>query len=240
MIRRLRIFGCVFLMVLAARAFAQPPATVERPTAEQSVNPGINDSFLDPNLDVNQYLDRFETESREIYTSRFEILDALELKPGEEVADVGTGTGLFVKPLSEAVGDAGWVFALDIAPQFIERVRSICQLANLPNVTPVLCGERDVMLPPGSIDAAIAIDVYHHFEFPGSSLRSIHKALREGGRFVVVDFERIPGQSRDWILGHVRAGKETFRGEIEAAGFEFVEEKNIPGLEENYFLVFRK
>jgi hypothetical protein len=57
---------------------------------------------------------------------------------------------------------------------------------------------------------------------------------------VVVDFERIEGKSRDWLLEHVRAGKETFRKEIEAAGFEFVEEPTIEGLEENYFLKFRK
>lgn len=236
----LRLLGCTFLLVISARASAQLPATVERQPVEQSVNPGINETFLDTELDVNQFLERFETESREIYRSRFEILSALELKPGEEVADVGTGTGLFVKPLAEAVGDEGWVFALDIAPQFVARVRSICQLADLRNVTPVLCGERDVMLPPHSIDIAIAIDVYHHFEYPESSLRSIQSALRDGGRFIVVDFERIPGQSREWVLGHVRAGKETFRGEIEAAGFEFVAEREIPGLEENYFLIFRK
>jgi hypothetical protein len=57
---------------------------------------------------------------------------------------------------------------------------------------------------------------------------------------VVVDFERIPEQSREWVLDHVRAGKDATRGEIEAAGFSFVEEIEIPGFEENYLLVFKK
>ena len=61
-----------------------------------------------------------------------------------------------------------------------------------------------------------------------------------GGRLVVIDFDRIPGKSRQWILDHTRAGKEVFRAEIEAAGFEFVEEVKIPGFVENYFLKFEK
>ena len=59
-----------------------------------------------------------------------------------------------------------------------------------------------------------------------------------GGRLVVVDFERIPGVSREWILGHVRAGKETFAKEIESVGFTKRTEIEVPGLKENYFLVF--
>ena len=57
---------------------------------------------------------------------------------------------------------------------------------------------------------------------------------------MVIDFERIPGVSREWTLGHVRAGKSVFRQEIEQAGFEFVEEIPLEQFEENYFLRFRK
>ena len=57
---------------------------------------------------------------------------------------------------------------------------------------------------------------------------------------VVIDFERIVGKTRPWILGHVRAGKKVFRKEIEDAGLQFVEEVSLDGLEENYFLRFAK
>ena len=57
---------------------------------------------------------------------------------------------------------------------------------------------------------------------------------------MIVDFERIPGTTREWLLDHVRAGKEVFRAEIEAAGFTFVEEVEISGFEENYLLIFKK
>jgi predicted methyltransferase len=71
-------------------------------------------------------------------------------------------------------------------------------------------------------------------------LRSIRFALRPNGRFIVVDFERIPGQSREWVLGHVRADKKTVRKEIEQAGFVFDGEPSISELTENYVLRFRR
>ena len=100
--------------------------------------------------------------------------------------------------------------------------------------------KNSVALPPRSIDAAFVCDTYHHFEYPRSTMASIHTAMRSGGRLVVVDFERIPGVSRDWILGHVRADKATFRAEIEQSGFVFEDEVTIDGLEENYVLRFRR
>jgi len=71
-------------------------------------------------------------------------------------------------------------------------------------------------------------------------MQSLVKALKKGGTVVVIDFERIEGVSREWLLGHVRAGKEVFLKEIEDAGLTFVEELQIDGFKENYFLRFRK
>ena len=110
----------------------------------------------------------------------------------------------------------------------------------MTNIMTVLCSDRSVKLPPESVDAAFVCDMYHHFEFPSSTLASIHRALKPGGTLIVIDFERIPGRSREFILNHVRAGKDVFRGEIEAAGFELGEEVDIPGFKENYFLRFSK
>ena len=64
--------------------------------------------------------------------------------------------------------------------------------------------------------------------------------MRPGGRLVVIDFKRIEGKTRQWLMDHVRAGKETFRAEIQDAGFALVEEKKIADFKENYFLLFRK
>jgi predicted methyltransferase len=64
--------------------------------------------------------------------------------------------------------------------------------------------------------------------------------MSDGGKLIVIDFERIPGVSREWTLDHVRGDKQTFINEIQEAGFELVAERTIPGFEENYFLEFRK
>ena len=79
------------------------------------------------------------------------------------------------------------------------------------------------------MDAALICDVYHHFEYHEDMLRSIRSAIRPGGRLVIVDFERIPGVTREWLLGHVRAGKSVVVEEILAAGFDMVDEVEIPG-----------
>ena len=103
-----------------------------------------------------------------------------------------------------------------------------------------LCSENSADLPADSIDLAFLCDVYHHFEFPRNSMGSLHHALRDGGEVVIVDFERIPGVSREWILGHVRAGKAEVFAELDSYGFELVEELAFDELEENWVARFRK
>ena len=93
-------------------------------------------------------------------------------------------------------------------------------------------------LPENSIDVVFLCDTYHHFEYPLKTMQSIRRALKPDGRVYLLDFERIEGVSSDWILGHVRAGREVFQAEIEEAGFEL--EKEFDLFEENYFLKFRK
>ncbi|QEG40970.1 class I SAM-dependent methyltransferase [Roseimaritima ulvae] len=100
--------------------------------------------------------------------------------------------------------------------------------------------DTSIRLPLESVDLVFVCDTYHHFEQPSETLASIYRALKPGGRLVVIDFDRIPGVSRGWLLGHVRAGKDGFRDEIEAAGFEFDDEVDVEGFEENYLLRFHK
>jgi predicted methyltransferase len=71
-------------------------------------------------------------------------------------------------------------------------------------------------------------------------LASIHKALRPGGLLVVIDFERIEGKSKAFTLGHIRAGKEVFLKEIEAAGFKLLDQSHVSDSQENYVLRFTK
>jgi predicted methyltransferase len=217
-----------------------PKQPLHAPAEEVSVRPGVNDDFLAQDVDVEHFVQQFEGESREIAASAPAIVAAMKLRKGQDVADVGAGTGLFEPLLAEAVGVGGKVYALDISPAFLERLRQRVEQEQLEPVEVRECSARSVELEPLSVDVAFVCDTYHHFEYPQSVLFSLHKAVRPMGRLYVVDFDRIPGVSRQWVLDHVRADRTTFRKEIEAAGFVYEGEEKIPGLSENYMLRFRR
>lgn len=215
-----------------------PRATEVSPPREKSVKPGINDPYrTEP---VETWVARFEAESREIYRERERLTAWIGFKEGQHVADIGAGTGFFTLLFSRAVGDGGKVYAVDLMPGFVEHVRLLAEHERLSNVVPVVCKEDSVELAPESIDVAFICDTYHHFEYPRSTMASIHSALRPGGQLIIIDFIRIPGVSRDWILDHVRAGREEVIAEVESDGFTLIETPDTPYLEENYVLRFRK
>lgn len=224
----------------ATAAASASPAPVAAPAPEVSVRPGANERFLDPELDVEQFVKTFEGESREIALHRDGILAQLDLRSGLDVADIGAGTGLFMAPFAKAVGPTGSVYAVDISEGFMEHLEERAKNEGLTQVQTVLCAEDSVSLPADSVDLAFVCDTYHHFEYPQSTLASLFKALRPGGRLVIVDFERIPGVSRDWVLDHVRIGREQTMAEVVAAGFEVVGDLPVDGLEENYMVAFRR
>ena len=116
-----------------------------------------------------------------MYANREEILATLQIQPGETVADIGTGTGLYVEPFAAAVGPEGRVLAVDISPKFIFHVRERAEAAGLDQVEVMLSTERSAELPEGSVDVAFLCDVYHHFEYHEDMLRSIRRALKPGG-----------------------------------------------------------
>jgi len=216
------------LLLPFAFAFSLPALLcAQTPSAEeQSVKPGINTEYLKPGLDISKWVGRFEKPGREVFDQREKILQALQLKKGQQVADVGAGTGLFTMLIANAVGPEGKVYAVDIAQDFIALINKRASEAALKNIQTVLCTDRSTELPEASVDLVFTSDTYHHL------------ALRPGGSLVVVDYRREPGKSPAWILGHVRAGQEEVAREIEAAGFQRVEAPDF--LKENYLMRFRK
>lgn len=228
----MRILRPLLPLLLLLAACSAPP--------EAGARPELNADFRSPDLDVAGFVERFEGESREIAACRAALLAALAPRPGEAVADVGAGTGLFTLPIAEAVGPGGLVYAVDIAPAFVEHLRARAAAAGLAQVRPVLCDDRSTGLPPASVDAAFVCDTYHHFEHPAATLASLRAALRPGGRLLLVDFERVPGVSREWVLGHVRAGRAEVRAEVEAAGFRHLRDVPVPGLRENWVMEFAR
>ena len=229
------------LLSLSALFLILPVTAQDAPTTgEKSVKPGINQRYLDPDLKVADWLNRFEVESREVFHNRKDVLEICEIQPGMTVADIGAGTGLYTRLFSKAVGEKGWVYAVDINARFLEHIQARAAQEKQQNITTVLCPEDSVTLPTASIDLAFICDVYHHFEYPKTSLASLHRAMKPGGRIILIDFIRIEGVSSEWTLGHVRAGEEVFRKEIEDAGFTFDAKLEVPGFKDNYCLRFIK
>jgi len=221
------VFGVLSLTMVTASLSAQ----------EKSVKPGINDQFRKP--DVAKFVERFEGESREVFDKREKVMEALAIRPGMAVADVGAGTGLYTRLFARAVGEKGRVLAVDIASEFLDHINKTAKDQKLGNITTVLGKDVSTELPPASVDLVYVCDTYHHFEYPARVLESIHKGLKDGGRLVVIDFIREPGISSDWVMGHVRAGQAIVEKEITQAGFRKVDEKK--GLmKENYLVVFEK
>ena len=228
-----RQFSLLSIHVLGLAAVAMMVSAQEK-----SVAPGINQNFADPKLDVAQWTERFEKEGREIFDHRARIVDACELKPGLTVADVGAGSGLFTRLFAAKVGPTGRVIAADIAERFLKKIEADCRQAGLSNVTTVQCTIDDSRLAPDSVDVVFLCDTYHHLEFPQKTMASIQRALRTGGRLIIVDFKRIEGVSSDFILQHVRAGQEEFTREITGCGFRLIDTQDF--LQENYILRFQK
>lgn len=229
-----RALASALALLLAGPAALAPSAPVC--AQEQSVRPGINRYYQDPEFEV--WVQRFERAGREVYDQRHAIVAASGVARGMDVADVGAGTGLFTRLFAEAVGAQGTVYAVDISRPFIEGVLRRSRERGQDNVRGVVNTPRSVSLPASSVDLVFICDTYHHFEYPDSTMRSVHDALRPEGSLVVIDLRRRPDVASSWVMDHVRADMQTVVREIEAAGFRLVEQDGL--LRRNYFLRFKK
>lgn len=199
--------------------------------------PACKKSTGDP--EVDRYLEIFETESREVFKHRAQIIAAMNIKPGQSVADIGAGTGAFLEPLAAAVGASGKLYAVDIAPNFIDHLDQRVRKLGLQHVKTVLSTTVSATLPKASIDKALICATYHHFGDTQAMMKSVREALKPGGEVFIVDFVRIDGVTKDeWVLNHVRAGEKTFTQEIEAAGFTKLPTPKTPFLKRNYMIRF--
>lgn len=203
---------------------------------EENANPGINQHY--ENTTYNEWVGIFESEGREVYSQRHKVVKALKLKPGLDVADIGAGTGFYSFLFAREVGPMGKVYAVDITEGFLTAIKHMAREQKLKNIRTILSNKKDTLLKPNSIDLAFVCATYHHFEYPKTTLATIHRALRPGGKLVIIDFRKQPGVSSGWVMSHVRSDKNAVIKEIEPTGFKFEAESNI--LESNYFLWFKK
>jgi len=170
-----------------------------------------------------------------------ELLKAIGVKAGETIGDIGTGVGFMLPYMVDAVGASGRVYAEDIQDDFLEKAQAVVTEGGWKNVTFVKGGGKDVMLPENSLDLGFILDVYHHLNYPEVTMATVYKAVKPGGRLVVIDFYRSrehPRMSEERLKSHIRLDRDGFRAEIEAVGFKF--DRTFDHLPHQYVLVFTK
>ena len=169
-----------------------------------------------------------------------ELIDRLGIAPGMTVADIGTGPGYMLPWLSAAVGDHGKVFAEDIFDDFLTQARGNAEKAGLHNVEFVKGTEHSPSLPAGSVDVILALDSYHHYNYPRDMLAGFREALKPGGRLAIVEYYKRPGAigGRERCARPHRLDDSGVIKEVEAAGFVLVSEtEQIP--KSQYVCIFR-
>jgi ubiquinone/menaquinone biosynthesis C-methylase UbiE len=150
-----------------------------------------------------------------------EMMKNLGIKPGMDVADIGSGNGYHTLKMAKVIGEKGDAYAVDIQPQMLEMLEKRAKEANIKNVKSVLNSFWDTKLPENSIDLALMVDVYHEFSHPERMLASIHKSLNPGGRIALVEFRtedpKVP------IKKLHKMSKEQIMKEFPANGFKLVQ-----------------
>lgn len=162
-----------------------------------------------------------------------EVIQTLGLKAGDVVADIGSGSGLFTRPMAQAVQPGGQVYAVDVDPELLDYVTRTAAEQHLANIKTVL-GENDSpRLSNGSVDLVFICDTLHHIANRQTYLANVKNCLKPGGRVVIIDF------STGWPNGHdsMRFGLDDLEKWTSAVGYAKITEFNtIPG---NFFHVYK-
>jgi ubiquinone/menaquinone biosynthesis C-methylase UbiE len=163
-------------------------------------------------------------------------LDVLAIPKGASVADVGAGSGYMTVRMAKRVGPTGTVYANDLQPQMLELLRRRLEREKITNVTLVQGTVDDPRLPPDSVDLELMVDVYHEFSQPQVMLRGLHKALKPGGRLVLLEYRK-EDPSIPIRFEHKMTVAEA-KLEVEAEGFTLT--KVDESLPRQHILIFTK
>ncbi len=180
-----------------------------------------------------EWLDRPEREAEEQPTK---LLDALAIRKGDVVADVGAGSGYFTFRLAQRVGPRGKVLAVDIQPEMLQLIQERAEQRGLKNVELVLGKIDDPKLPASGVDLILLVDVYHEFSHPWEMTRAMVRSLKPGGRLVLVEY-RLEDPSVPIKLVH-KMSQAQVRKEMAVNTLRWV--KTIGVLPRQHILIFQK
>ncbi len=161
-------------------------------------------------------------ESRQREEDCRQMLDALEIRPGQTLCDLGAGNGFYTLEMARRVGPEGLVYAVDIQPEMLRMLSRRAAQERIDNIRLILGSPIDPRLPEGEIDLVLCVDVYHEFSHPEAMLARIRESLAPGGRVALVEFR---GEDPAVPIKPLhKMTKAQVRAELEPAGFRLVRE----------------
>ena len=183
--------------------------------------------------DPSAYIAALEDPKRDAYQKPHEVMQALAVREGEVIADIGAGSGYFTLRLARHVGETGHVYAVDVSPDMIRHLHTRVRDAGLLNVSPILAPPDDPLLPR-TVDRFLIVNVWHHIDDQAGYLERMKKLLEPGGRVIMIDF-----QKRELPVGPplaMKIAREDLLLQMKAHGFRLAAEHTF--LPYQYFLVF--
>jgi ubiquinone/menaquinone biosynthesis C-methylase UbiE len=192
---------------LVAALAAGLPAQARHPVSGREIAPVMG-------VGGAAWLERPERESEE---EPARAIEALDLRAGMTVADIGAGSGYYTVRMARKVGAGGRVYATDIQVGMLSLLQRRAKQEQLQNIVPVLGAVDDPRLPPGSLDLALMVDVYHELSSPQAFVRRLREALKPDGRLVLIEFRK--EDPRVPIREEHKMSVEQVRQELSADGY---------------------
>jgi arsenite methyltransferase len=161
------------------------------------------------------------------------VIGALQIRPGEKIADLGAGGGYFTFKLAAAAGPTGKVYAVDVDHEMVELINNQAQKDSVKNVETILAKIDDPLLPKDGVDLIFTSNTYHHFDDRIAYFSKLRKYLTPSGRLAIIDFDR-----RAWFEGLLRhyTPSEFIKREMEQSGYSLQQELNF--LDRQSFQIF--
>ena len=161
------------------------------------------------------------------------VIAALQIRPGDHIADLGAGGGYFTFKLANAVGATGKVYAVDIDREMTDLIAQQSEKDAVKNVSTIVSKADDPMLPESGVDLVFTSNTYHHIGNRVAYFAKLRKYLRPGGKIAIIDYDR-----RAWIEGLLRhyTPSEFIKREMEQAGYTLRQEFDF--LDRQSFVIF--
>jgi predicted methyltransferase/mono/diheme cytochrome c family protein len=199
------------------------------------------------NTKGGEWIKRLERPERVPGLKFDEVIAALGLKPGDVVADIGSGTGAYTIPFAKAVAPSGKAIAVDIWPELLDYVKQKAVAANVTNLQTVLAALDDPKLPRQQVDVAFFHDVFHNANDRPGYLRVLVSQLKPGGRIAIIEQEFDDPIAKKWDEDKDRITREQVKEWMAAVGFELRQEFDLfqgaknpkgTGMPERWFVIY--